>query len=238
MPLLGKGSNHSLWNWLRFFRNHSAVCWCSISKYSAVDINLSTLVFIVTGCPQPLTVIIPTFNYSALNTVLGTACSYSRYSKAVFQVLRHDRWMCDYWWGHRWNMGGVICIQLISVGIVFHFSLKSLSETAGDNLEAMVGNAVTCLSQRAHTEPQSRGAFLWQPAAWYQNIHRLQCLISLAAKGCCPLKHSSCSPVSIVIPVCLTKQLETSHVGWNVLIKNTCGIFCGSDKSGRPCLTV
>lgn len=44
-------------------------------------------------------------------------------------------------------------------------SLESLSGTARDNLEAAVWNAVTCLSQHEHTVPQSRGVFLWQPAA-------------------------------------------------------------------------
>lgn len=31
---------------------------------------------------------------------------------------------------------------------------------------------------------------------------------------------------------CLAEQQESSRVGWNILIKNTCGIFCGCNESG------
>lgn len=169
--------------------------------------------------------------------MLGTECSY-RHSRAVFQALIPDRCMCNYWWGHPWNMSGVICIQTISVGIVllkgFHFFLKSLSDAGRDNLEAAVWNAVTCLSQHEHTVPQSRGVFLWQPAVRYQNSS--PCLISLAAKGCCPLKHRSCSSVSIVIPV---SQSSWRAVMWaeTFSLKIHVEFSVVQINQGRPCLS-
>lgn len=220
MPVLGRGSK----------RNHSEQNWLQNSDCAAalIDINLSTLVFIVTGSSQNLTVTFAT----ALNTMLGTECSYcgsfsnSETRQTHLQLLvrsslereRNDLHTVDLgmdsvtqrfvaWSGDHWK-GWVIQPEI------------TLRHWCG-----MLSHAWVSMNMQYH---KAEVVFLWQPAVWYQNIQHFPCLISFAAQLRCPLR---C--VSVVIPV-EDLVMRAATCSWNIQVKFSVVAI----NHGHPCLTL
>lgn len=115
---------------------------------------------------------------------------------------------------------------------------KSLSGTARDNLEAVVWNAVTCLSQHEHTVLQSQRCVPVATRSPTPNIPAM-CAMPHITRGSGVLSSKALFLFfGEHCHTCLTERRESGHVGWNVLIKNTCGFFfVVTINQRRPCLT-
>lgn len=149
-----------------------------------------------------------------------------------FRALRHDKCLCSYRVGHLWEVSEMICIDFSRYSLTQSFVAQPgdhwkawviQSEITLSRWRGMLSHAWVNMYAQYH---KVEVCFCGNPAVRYQNIHCLQCHISPAAQGCCPVCSCSCSFYEHC-HTCLTKQQETSCVQWNMLIRITCGFFCG-----------
>lgn len=104
--------------------------------------------------------------------------------------------------------------MLLAILLKGLYHCQVLSDTARDNLEALVRNASTCLSQHERTVPRKQRCV--SVATCSPTPKHPQCVMShitsCSGRGCCSHLKLPVFPVSIVIPV---KQNSGRLVTWD-----------------------